>query len=416
MFSVDRRVLALAIARMADSVGNSFLIVVLPLYIASGSISGDAFGLTETLITGVVLSLFGFLNSMTQPFAGYLSDKSERRKVFILLGLGILAVTNFSYSFASGYPALITIRAIQGIGVAFTIPCTIALVNDLASDENRGGNMGVFNTFRLLGFGAGPIAAGALVHQGPYDLVGIHMTGFEAAFYIASVGALVSFALVTLLVSDPESADADAGDDFSITIRGSRGGLDPIFTLALASLFMAISIALLSTLETTINRRLGQNELWFGVEFAAFVLAQVALQAPIGRATDRYGRKQFIVAGLVLLIPATVVQGFVTTPVQMLVARLVQGVAGALVFAPALALAGDIARKGRSGTQLSLLTMAFGLGTAIGPLSSGFLVKFGFQVPFEVGGLLATLGAVLVYTQVEETVTPASSARTSPQD
>lgn len=416
MFSVDRRVLALAIARMADSVGNSFLIVVLPLYIASGSISGDAFGLTETLITGIVLSLFGLLNSITQPFAGYLSDKSERRKVFILLGLGILALTNFSYSFASSYPALIAIRAIQGIGVAFTIPCTIALVNDLASNENRGGNMGVFNTFRLLGFGAGPIAAGALIHQGPYDVAGFHMTGFEAAFYIASLGALVSFALVTLLVSDPEQAEAEAGDDFSISILGSRSGLDPIFTLALASLFMAISIALISTLETTINERLGQNELWFGLEFAAFILAQVGLQAPIGRATDHYGRRQFIIAGLVLLIPATVVQGFVTTPMQMLVARLVQGVAGALVFAPALALAGDIARKGRSGTQLSLLTMAFGLGTAIGPLSSGFLVRFGFQVPFEVGGVLAAIGAALVYTQVEETVAPSSDARPTPQD
>ena len=49
-----------------------------------------------------------------------------------------------------------------------------------------------------------------------------------------------------------------------------------------------------------------------------------------------------------------------------------QGIAGAMVFAPALALAGDIAAVGESGTQLSALTMAFGLGTAIARLSSGF--------------------------------------------
>ncbi len=415
MFTVDRRVLALAIARMADSVGNSFLIVVLPLYITSGAITGNTFGLTATAITGIVLSLFGFLNSFTQPFAGYLSDKSKRRKVFILFGLAILAITNFSYSLANSYPLLIVIRAVQGIGVAFTIPCTIALVNDLASKENRGGSMGLFNTFRLLGFGAGPIAAGAVVNQGPYLLAGIQMSGFEAAFYIASVGAVISFMLVTILVSDPESTDTEAADDFSISILDSHGGLDPVFTLALASLFMAISIALLSTLETTINKRLDQNSFWFGVEFAAFVLAQVALQTPIGHASDRYGRRQFIVAGLVLLIPATVAQGFVDTSIQMLIARLVQGIAGALVFAPALALAGDIARKGQSGTQLSLLTMAFGLGTAIGPLSSGFLVKFGFPVPFEIGGVLAAIGAVLVYTQVEQ-VQPSSGAKPTPQD
>jgi MFS family permease len=90
----------------------------------------------------------------------------------------------------------------------------------------------------------------------------------------------------------------------------------------------------------------------------------------------------------------------------MLFARLGQGVAGALVFAPALALAGDLAREGQSGTQLSVLTMAFGLGTAVGPLASGALVGFGFVVPFAFGATLAALAAVLVYSQVEETVTP----------
>ena len=50
--------------------------------------------------------------------------------------------------------------------------------------------------------------------------------------------------------------------------------------------------------------------------------------------------------------------------------------------------------------------MAFGSGVAFGPLLSGFLVAFGFVVPFAVGAALAAVGAVLVRTQVEETVTP----------
>ncbi|WP_433624921.1 MFS transporter [Halomicrococcus sp. NG-SE-24] len=417
LLETDRRVLALALARMADAVGNSFLIVVLPVYIAEGAVSGSAFGLTQTMVTGVVLSLFGFLNSFTQPFAGRLSDRTGKRKAFILFGLAVLVVTNVAYAFAGTYLSLIVVRALQGVGVAFTIPCTIALVNELATTDTRGGNMGVFNTFRLLGFGMGPIAAGSVVELGPYSFGGFAVNGFEAAFYVAAVGALVSYLLVTLLVNDPESTEANAGEDLSVSLRDGDGGLDPVFTLGLATLFLAVSIALLSTIEPRINERLSQGKTWFGLQFAVFVLAQVVLQTPVGSASDRYGRRPFILAGLVLLVPSTLVQGFVATSTGMLLARLVQGVAGALVFAPALALAGDLAREGQSGTQLSVLTMAFGLGTAVGPLASGFLVRFGFATPFAFGATLAAVAALLVYSQVEETVSrEASDPQAAPQD
>lgn len=416
MVDLDRRVLVLALARMADSVGNSFLIVVLPLYIASGQITGGAFGLTEALVTGVILSMFGLLNSVAQPFTGRLSDRLGKRRVFVLVGLGILAVTNAAYAFASQYITLVGIRALQGVGVAFTIPATIALVNELATSDTRGGNMGLFNTFRLIGFGAGPVVAGLVVEQGPYIVGGVGLTGFEAAFGIASVSALVSFMLVTVFVRDPAETQATAGDEigFSVTAADDRV-LDPVFTLGIASLFMAIGIALLSTIQPVVNARLDQSSAMFGVEFGAFILAQVLLQTPIGAWSDQYGRKPFIVGGLVVLVPATLVQGFVVGPWQMVGARFVQGIAGAMVFAPSLALAGDLAREGHSGSQLSVLTMGFGLGTALGPLSSGFLIRYGYVVPFAFGSGLAAVAAVLVYTQVEETVTRSqSSDATSP--
>jgi len=91
---VDRDVLTLALARMADAVGNSFLIIVLPLYIASTDITGGAFGLSEALVTGLILSMYGFFSSFLQPFTGRLSDRRGARRVFILFGLGILAVAN----------------------------------------------------------------------------------------------------------------------------------------------------------------------------------------------------------------------------------------------------------------------------------------------------------------------------------
>jgi MFS family permease len=413
LLGVDRQVLALALARMAESVGNSFLIVVLPLFIASDVLTGSTFGLTEVALTGLVLSLFGFVNSPLQPFTGRLSDRAGRRKIFVLLGLSVLAAASFAYTLATEYWHLIVLRVLQGIAGAFIIPTTVALVNDLAREGNRGGNMGTYNTFRLVGFGAGPIAAGGVVAAGPYSLsvagYSVTFSGFDAAFYLATLTAVTSFLLVLALIHDPDispTAEGDTSRGITVFDRSGDHLFDPVFTLGVVSFFMAVGIAVFATLGEVVNTRLDQSATMFGLQFSAFVFAQILLQAPIGRATDFYGRKGFILVGMVLLIPTTLAQGVVMDSWLMFLARFAQGVAGAMVFAPSLALAGDLAPEGRSGSTLSVLTMAFGFGVAFGPLLSGFLVEFGFVAPFALGAGLAAIGVVLVATQIEEVVTP----------
>ena len=421
-FDLDVRILTLALARMVDAVANSFLVVVLPLYIERvvdlpGFIGGTVslgsveFSVTSALLIGVVLSLFGFLNSLGQPFTGRLSDRTGKRKVYLLFGLALVAVGSAGYIFLTDYVSIVLLRALQGIGAAFTVPMTVALVNEYSAEGQRGGNFGLYNTFRLLGFGTGPIVAGVVLAAGPYRLAGVDISGFDAAFLVAVVGAVLSFVLVTLLIEDPEQTEAEAGEDLSLSIRNANGaGLDPVFALALATGVMSLSFAIFAPLANAINARLAQGDFLFSVQFGASVLANVVFQLPLGRLSDRYGRRPFLLGGFVLLLPATLAQGFVTSSEVMVLLRFVQGIAVAAVFAPSLALAGDLAKEGQSGSTLSLLTMGFGLGIAFGTLFSGILVGFGFATPFVVATAGGAAGLVLVYTQVSETVSDAAGA------
>lgn len=323
--------------------------------------------------------------------------------------MALLTVANATFAFVTDYRLLIGLRILQGIGAAFTIPCTAALVNELSSNGDRGGNFGVYNTFRLLGVGFGPIVAGVIIGAGPgriaeysFALAGsvVEMSGFDAAFFVAAASALVSFLLVTLFVSDPEETQASASQDLSIAVRGSDSGqlLDPVFVVGVATLFVALGLTLIGTLQPIVNERLNQGGTLFALEFAAAAIANIVFQVPIGRASDRYGRRPFLLAGCVIFVPSILVQGFIFSPLLMILARFIQGVGIALVFAPGLAFAGDLARDGTSGTRLAVVTMAFGLGTALGPITAGFLAGYGVVVPFAVSAILGVGGLVLVYT------------------
>ncbi|MEF8796673.1 MAG: MFS transporter [Salinivenus sp.] len=399
----DRRVLALAVARMADAMGNSFLIIVLPLYVASEAVSGDLLGVPASLVAGVVLALFGVASSLTQPWAGHLSDRMGRRKPFVVGGLVVFAVVNLTFAAATQYWELFALRVVQGMAAAFTITASLALVNEGSRPERRGTHMGVYNAFRLVGFGGGPLLASLLVEMGPYRLPGLPaVTGFEATFVVAGGMALVSTVLVMLLVEDSRVSGKTARRlRIRVWARDGRG-LDSIFALGLATLVMAACMALLSAIEPEVNQRLGQGPILFAVEFVALIAALAILQPIVGRVSDSLGRKPFVVVGMAALVPTTVAQGWVTAPWELIVCRILQGVAGAMVFAPALALAGDLATRGRSGAQLSVLTVAFGLGIAAGQITAGALVPFGFATPFVVGGALALATVAMVQTQVHE--------------
>jgi MFS family permease len=102
------------------------------------------------------------------------------------------------------------------------------------------------------------------------------------------------------------------------------------------------------------------------------------------------------------MAPATVALGFVTSTWQLTGVVAIQGLATAAIASPTFALAGDLSKHGGEGQQMSVISMGFGLGIAIGPLIAGSLAPIGFQLPFIVGGILALIGAWIVRNGVPE--------------
>jgi MFS family permease len=393
----NRAVLALSMSRLGDALGNSILYIVIPLYV--DKLGAPWFNLPETVRVGMLLSLYGLVNSAFQPVMGAVSDHLKRHKPLIEGGMFLMAVSILAFSFARHFRDLLLFRSLQGLGLAMVLPATMALMAASTEKRTRGGAMGVYTTMRMVGFAAGPLIGGFL-H--------VHF-GFNAAFYAGAGFVMIGLLLVRLWVRDAPAPENEDRRPFKIIDRELMGG--GIIGLAVATFVMANAFSMVITLERQFNERLNLTALGFGIAFSALMISRLLFQIPLGRLSDRIGRKPLIIAGLALMAPVTALLGEAGSGLELTWLRLLQGLASAAVAAPAFALAADLSRRGGEARQMGVITLGFSLGIAVGPLISGVLAIAFFDLPFMVGGFMSLVGAWVVYRFVPETVSRKPAGR-----
>src|SRR5262249_20861716 len=131
----------------------------------------------------------------------------------------------------------------------------------------------------------------------------------------------------------------------------------------------------------------------------AYSLAYAGLLITGGRAGDLYGPKRLFLAGLALFTAASAVCGMAQTPIELIAARSVQGVGGALLTPQTLAILTVTMPARRRGTAYGIWGAVAGLATVTGPMFGGWLVtalswRWIFYVNVPIG--IATLAAAAV--------------------
>lgn len=399
----DKKILTISLTRGIEMFSASILVILLPIYISSDQIITDyftqksiyGFDITEEFIIGIALSMSIFISAILTPYFGRFSDKIKRRKIFIIIGLLILLISTPAYFYIESYYAILGLRIIQGISGALIAPVALAMVNEYAK-INKGESFGHYNTIRLSGFALGPLIAGFIISNGPYNLFNISISGIDTAFYSIILFISVTLILFFLIVEEPRYENK-AANNVSIKDVISTKNFKIVLIFAFATFWLSASINMFATLEHEINSKFNQSTTWFGLQFSAALLANIISQTPIGKAVDKYNKKPFIVIGFIILIPAVTLQGFASTPIQMTLLRVFQGLSVALVYIPSLTYIGEIANQNNSGFYLSFMSASFSLGLAIGPVASGILFSLGgFKLPFISAGVFSLIGLIII--------------------
>src|SRR5581483_5867122 len=116
------------------------------------------------------------------------------------------------------------------------------------------------------------------------------------------------------------------------------------------------------------------SDLQWVVDAYALALATFVLTA--GALADLFGRKRLFLLGIVLFTIASAACGAAWDPLFLIVARGIQGVGGAMMFATALALLSQEFHGKERGTAFGLWGAVIGAAVAVGPLAGGMLTSW----------------------------------------
>jgi FSR family fosmidomycin resistance protein-like MFS transporter len=251
------------------------------------------------LAAGLLVTVYNLVSSLAQPGIGWLHD---RKGMQLPPGLSILVAGVFIslLGIAPGFGAMLAFCGIAALGHAAFHPVALSLTGRESTDANRGRVLSYFVVGGNLGFALGPLAAAAA----------IGVLGEEGILLMAIPAIAMAIALPLLLPPatrhlspGPAGGDAPTACPISWT--------PVIILIAAASLRSMVIFGSIAFLPTYLAEG-GLGLIAANTLLTVMLLVGVGGQVVGGAVSDRSGRKETILAGMVAT--AVFLAGFLLLP------------------------------------------------------------------------------------------------------
>ena len=144
--------------------------------------------------------------------------------------------------------------------------------------------------------------------------------------------------------------------------------------LLIASFMNMIDVTIVNVALPSLQKSLGATS--SGIEWvvAAYIMAFALGLLPFGRLGDTFGRRRMFLWGVAAFTIASTFCGMASSIEMLIAARVLQGVAGAMMTPQTLAIAQVIFPPRERGSAFALFGLAAGMAAVTGPIAGGLLV------------------------------------------
>jgi MFS family permease len=372
-----RNVYAMGIVSFFTDFSTEMILGILPLFIVTGLGASRA-------ILGTIEGSSELVSYVFRMISGPLSDKTGKRKHFILAGYGLSTISKPFFSVTAGWADAFAVRATDRIGKGLRTPPRDALIADSVSVANVGKAFGFHRTLDQAGAIVGPIAAFAL----------LQFVDIRGVFIASLIPGAIAILILIFVVKEVAIKKHHSQNMLSNTRKVVEENRPFVILLVISGIFSLgafnFSFVLLKASDIGVEKNL------IPVVYAVINIAHTIIGIPSGLLADKIGKEKMLLIGYGVFGLSSILMVILSG--NALYSYLLAGVFGVYMGISETVQRAVIPRYVSSelrGTAFGLFNIVIGAGFFVGNVVFGFLWDdFGLSEAVSYSAVLTTMAIV----------------------
>lgn len=376
---IPKTVVVLGLVSLLNDMASEMIYPIIPIFI--------------TTVLGANVALLGLIEgiaeataAITKYFFGTYSDYLQRRKVFVVGGYSLSAVSKLVIGAATIWPVVLFGRFIDRLGKGVRTAARDSILLENTSPTNKGFIFGFHRTMDSLGAVIGPLLA--------IGVLELFKQNLRLTFFIAFVPGVIAIALAFFFVKEKHHHGVEKKNAIQLSWRGLNNKL---------KLFLIIScvFALGNSSDTFLLLRaktLGLTTITVILVYVLYNLSYSLFSTPAGKLSDIFGAKKIYALGLLVFALVYFLFGSLQQTSVLWILFPVYGIYIAATDGVSKAYVGEFITQKESGTYFGLYYTLTAVAAFVASLAAGLLWQMiGPSAAFYYGSLMAGLAFVLFF-------------------
>jgi MFS family permease len=379
---IPRTVWVLGFVSLCMDLSSELIHSLLPIYMVS------TLGVSA-LMLGVIEGIAEATAMIVKVFSGAASDFIRRRKVLLLLGYGLAALTKPIFPLAHSAEAVFSARFLDRIGKGIRGAPRDALVADVAPPAIRGACFGLRQSMDTVGAFLGPLLAILLMY--------LLSSNIQQVLWFAVIPGFVAVLLLWFGIRENSTASATPGARRSPIQRELLRRLSPAywFVVVLGAVFTLTRFS--EAFLVLRAQELGLPTAWIPLVLVVMALFYTLSAYPAGWLSDRVSRIGLLGFSLVLLIGADLVLAQATAKLALLAGVGLWGLHMGFSQGLLATLVADRSPVELKGTAFGVFNLVSGVAMLLASVIAGWLWQYhGSMATFTIGAALAGLALLML--------------------